>query len=501
MRFCIKIAFNNPDVLPFCCIVFVKLSAMKNYALKLIALLLSFCLTPLTGQEYRKGAILDGDRYGQTDAEPERLILDLTNLPRSISLKQYSPVPGNQGDYDTCVGWATAYAALTISESLALNRTNREQTQNNAFSPIYVYKNISKDPTGLSSSRIPDALDLMKNSGIVKRLPLENKMTFEEIDLSIYGAARRFPISGFVQLYSNPRNEPGAISERVPPVKMGLVEGKPIIIGMNTPDSFFSAKHVWRPEESPANYYGGHAMCVVGYDDDMHGGAFEVQNSWGTAWGNGGYAWITYSDFAAFVYSAYEITENLDVCEGLTAAPQPSANLAKAKEHYEKGDIFRKRGDWDLAILEYSEAIRLNPHYAAAYHYRGYIYDDKGDFDSAIADYNIAIRLKPDNAVIYHNRGYAYCNSGEFDRAIADYNAAIRLKPDYALAFHNRGNAYYYKSDFDRAIADYNMAIKLKPDDAVIYYNRSNAHRQKGNRAQADADYAKARELGWDSVV
>jgi hypothetical protein len=52
-------------------------------------------------------------------------------------------------------------------------------------------------------------------------------------------------------------------------------------------------------------------MCVVGYDDDMYGGAFEIQNSWGTVWGNNGYIWVRYGDFARYVDEAYEIIENL----------------------------------------------------------------------------------------------------------------------------------------------------------------------------------------------
>ena len=103
-------------------------------------------------------------------------------------------------------------------------------------------------------------------------------------------------------------------------MKKSLAEGKPVIIGMNCPDSFFDAKGVWRPAflESPNRDHGGHAMCVVGYDDNMNGGAFEIQNSWGTDWGNNGYIWISYNDFAAFVAEAYEIIENLAIYKDAT---------------------------------------------------------------------------------------------------------------------------------------------------------------------------------------
>jgi hypothetical protein len=48
-------------------------------------------------------------------------------------------------------------------------------------------------------------------------------------------------------------------------------------------------------------------MCVVGYDDNMYGGSFEIINSWGTWWGNNGYIWIKYDDFFEFTKYAYEM--------------------------------------------------------------------------------------------------------------------------------------------------------------------------------------------------
>lgn len=41
----------------------------------------------------------------------------------------------------------------------------------------------------------------------------------------------------------------------------------------------------------------GHAVTVIGWDDDLS--AFRVKNSWGTHWGEAGFFWISYDDFAA----------------------------------------------------------------------------------------------------------------------------------------------------------------------------------------------------------
>jgi hypothetical protein len=51
--------------------------------------------------------------------------------------------------------------------------------------------------------------------------------------------------------------------------------------------------------------FGGHAMCVIGYDDRKEGGAFEIMNSWGPEWGKNGIGWVLYKDFKHFVREAY----------------------------------------------------------------------------------------------------------------------------------------------------------------------------------------------------
>jgi hypothetical protein len=93
-------------------------------------------------------------------------------------------------------------------------------------------------------------------------------------------------------------------------VKKSLSEKRPVVMGMICPPSFDAAKDVWKPteqEKPDRKLYGGHAMVVVGYDDNKDGGSFEIQNSWGTKWGNGGYIWINYETFAAFTLYGFEI--------------------------------------------------------------------------------------------------------------------------------------------------------------------------------------------------
>ena len=57
---------------------------------------------------------------------------------------------------------------------------------------------------------------------------------------------------------------------------------------------------------------------------------------------------------------------------------------------------------------------------------RGNAYDDKDDYDRAIADYNEAIRLDPKNSAAFFNRGLTSAKKKDYDGAIANYSAAIQ---------------------------------------------------------------------------
>jgi tetratricopeptide (TPR) repeat protein/uncharacterized caspase-like protein len=158
--------------------------------------------------------------------------------------------------------------------------------------------------------------------------------------------------------------------------------------------------------------------------------------------------------------------------------------------YYQRGLAYAAKHEYDRAISEYSKAIRRDPKFAPAYGQRGVAYRLKRDYDTAIADLSEAIRRNPKIAGAFIERGMAYRAKGDNDRAIADYTEAISINPKSAHAYSNRGNAYTAKKDYDRAFNDYGNAIRLAPNFAMAYFNRASAFMdtKKYNSALADCD-------------
>jgi tetratricopeptide (TPR) repeat protein len=121
---------------------------------------------------------------------------------------------------------------------------------------------------------------------------------------------------------------------------------------------------------------------------------------------------------------------------------RPSEGYARsAQDLFNQGTAYLNQGEYDRAIANYAEAIRLDPKYAMAYMKRAETYRLKSDFDRAVADSTEAIRLEPTLALAHYHQGETNRLKGEYDKAIADATEAIRLDPKYAQAYAIRGVA------------------------------------------------------------
>lgn len=156
--------------------------------------------------------------------------------------------------------------------------------------------------------------------------------------------------------------------------------------------------------------------------------------------------------------------------------------------YYDRGRAYHLSGDYDRAIADYDQALRLEPRDAAVWFNRGLAHYAKGDNDAAIRDYDAAIRLDPQDAEAWANRGVAHFARRDTASALADYDMAISLSPQLTLAYVNRGRAYASRGDWRSAVANYDLAIWSNGKFPDAYLERARAYAAEGDYARAGAD-------------
>jgi hypothetical protein len=253
-----------------------------------------------SGYELFQGLEMDPAVYEKSDIYEPLATEYKSSLPSKVSLEQYCPTRRNQGRQGSCVGWASSYAARTILESKATGKDPNSVV----FSPASLYNQISLP--GCQGAYIDNAMNVMYQRGVLpwKDFGYDENDCSREPNSGLQQKAQQFRTRGFQRL----SEQHGTVD--VAAIKQNIAQGAPVVIGMMVGGSFMQGmqnRKMWQPSRS--DYYmqnfGGHAMCVIGYDDNYQGGSFEIMNSWGESWGDRGFAWVSYKDFAHFTKEAY----------------------------------------------------------------------------------------------------------------------------------------------------------------------------------------------------
>jgi len=138
-----------------------------------------------------------------------------------------------------------------------------------------------------------------------------------------------------------------------------------------------------------------------------------------------------------------------------------------AEYHLNKVIDAQEKGNYDLAIAEYTKAIKKN-------------------YNRSITYYTSAIKRNTYDAGAYYNRGLIYASKKEWDRAIEDFTQSLKLefKPEYknqlAYAYNVRGLVYAIKADYNLAITDWETVLRYCPDYEFVKKSLDLAKKARG---------------------
>lgn len=212
------------------------------------------------------------------------------DIPSKVDLRKFSSSIEDQGIIGSCTGHAI---------SSAIELVNKKNNNDFEISRLFIYyqERVFTDSVNQDSGAyIRDGIKAVATYGA----PLEDfwpydvtKFTVKPSDEAYADAAKR-KVTKYEKCIS------------IDSVKGALANGYPVIIGFYVYSSFEDgdvAKTgiMTYPDTATEVKKGGHAVLLVGYDDNFNStekGYFIVKNSWGTYWGDRGYFYMPYEVIA-----------------------------------------------------------------------------------------------------------------------------------------------------------------------------------------------------------
>lgn len=205
-------------------------------------------------------------------------------LPASVDLRSGCPAVYDQGELGACTANAVA-AAVEFDQ--------RKQNLAQPFTPsrLFIYYNeralegtIASD----SGAMLRDGIKTVASQGACPE-PMwpyvENKF------------ADRPPAPCYKVGKTHPAVDYSRVAQDAGELKACLAAGYPFVFGFTVYESFegdeVAHTGVVAMPDGSETAMGGHAVMAAGYDDASQ--RFLVRNSWGSAWGMGGYFTIPYS--------------------------------------------------------------------------------------------------------------------------------------------------------------------------------------------------------------
>lgn len=134
------------------------------------------------------------------------------------------------------------------------------------------------------------------------------------------------------------------------------------------------------------------------------------------------------------------------------------------EELYNRGYIVSLLGHYEQAILLFKKSLEIHPT-AEAYTYMGWTYSHMGDYQRAITEAEEAIRIDPDFGNPYNDIGVYLMELGRDDEAAPYLKKAMRAERYccYQFPHFNMGRIFLKKKMYEEAKQEFHKSLAIDP--------------------------------------
>jgi protein O-mannosyl-transferase len=160
-----------------------------------------------------------------------------------------------------------------------------------------------------------------------------------------------------------------------------------------------------------------------------------------------------------------------------------------------------RNNDWKNADNLYIATVKTAPSDPKSHVNMGDVYRRHGQYEDALIEFKYAIKLQSNYADAYHNAGNTLVLLEQYDEALKYYHSALKYNPNLWQSYLALGVIYFQKKDFNQAISNFEIAIKINPQQSSLYYNLALSYRQIGENEKAIDAFRKALKIDPNNKI